>query len=126
MQNTEVSSWSQSWFCENNSGDNDGNWIDFVSCIPVDKGYLLMTPEYCFMVQYTDHMEIYFEADDFSEAEKMSKRSIYHKVDNIADFEQKASGYLKARKWNHNSYLGSFKHMLMERINELSWTHVFK
>lgn len=60
-----------------------------MSCVRVDKGYLLMTHEYSFMVQYTDHMEISFEADDFSEAKKMSKRSIYHKVDNIADFEQR-------------------------------------
>lgn len=48
-----------------------------------------MTPEYSFMVQYTDHMELYFEADDFSEAGEVSKRSIYHTVDNTADFEQR-------------------------------------
>lgn len=34
-------------------------------------------------------MEIYFEADDFSEAGKVSKRSIHHAVDKTADFEQR-------------------------------------
>ena len=48
-----------------------------------------MTPEYSFTVQYTDHVEIYFEADDFSETGKVSKWSIYHAVDNPADFEQR-------------------------------------
>lgn len=51
-----------------------------------------MTPEYSATVQNTDHMEIYFKADDFLEAGKVSKRSIYHAVDNTTDFEQRHQG----------------------------------
>lgn len=76
-----------------------------MSCIPLDKDNPLMLPEYSFTIQYTDHSEIYLKQMVFQKQKNVSKRSVYHVVDNTADFEQSYQGISKpASKLITHSY----------------------
>jgi hypothetical protein len=63
-----------------------------VSCTLEDKEYPPVPHEYSFTSQHTDLIAIYLKQMICQRWENVCERSIYHVVDNTADFEQRHQG----------------------------------